>query len=138
LNYLFYLQIPVMDNPPNSQTRQSTEHVQRPEETAGRVDVNTLAKLPKHWWQYPELVKLNLGLFSALLAWATTGFDGSMMNGLQAVPSWTTYFDHPAGARLGTMSNGFAYGNLITIFISFWLCERFGRRWPLLGSTILL
>ncbi|KAF9888945.1 hypothetical protein FE257_008114 [Aspergillus nanangensis] len=128
-----------MDNPPNnSQTRESTEHVQRPDVTAGRVDVNVLAKLPKHWWQYPELLKLNLGLFSALLAWATTGFDGSMMNGLQAVPSWTTYFDHPAGARLGTMSNGFAYGNLITIFISFWLCERFGRRWPLLGSTILI
>ncbi|KAL4889663.1 general substrate transporter [Aspergillus ambiguus] len=104
----------------------------------GHIDPHKLAKLPKHWWEYPALLKLNIGLLSGLLAWVTTGFDGSMLNGLQAVPSWTEYFDNPSGARLGTMANGFAYGNLITIFMSFWLCERFGRRWPLFGSALIL
>jgi MFS family permease len=97
-----------------------------------------LAKLDKHWWHYPQLVRLNISLLCALLGQATVGFDGSMLNGLQAVSSWTKYFDQPAGQRLGTMSNGFAFGNIITIFFSHWLCERFGRRWPLFGSSIVI
>lgn len=31
----------------------------------------------------------------------TNGYDGSMMNGLQAVDNWQDYFGHPEGGLLG-------------------------------------
>lgn len=98
----------------------------------------TIPKLNKPWWRYPELLRLNCGLLSALLASAAVGYDSSMLNGLQAVPAWTEYFHHPKGATLGAMSNGITFGILFSLFFTFWLCEHFGRRWPLWGGSGLL
>lgn len=44
--------------------------------------------LGKPWYKVPHLLKLNVLLLVPLVTSYLTGFDGSMMNGLQAVPVW--------------------------------------------------
>lgn len=60
-----------------------------------------------------------------------------MMNGLQAVESWRSYFGEPKGATLGLFNAAYPIGGLVAIpFISF-VCDGFGRRAGLaLGGII--
>lgn len=108
----------------------------------GRADVllkDVLPKLDRWWFQYSHLRKLNFFLLSAILTEATTGYDGSMMNGLQSLPQWAHYFDHPSGVRLGAMVNGTMFGTILSLLIASWLCDRVGRRWPIFtGSGFIL
>ncbi|KAK9380782.1 uncharacterized protein V2V93DRAFT_397669 [Kockiozyma suomiensis] len=66
--------------------------------------------LDRIWWHYPYLRRLNFSLICAMLTQITNGFDGSMLNGLQSVPTWSEYFGVPTGAKLGSMTNGVTYG----------------------------
>ena len=40
------------------------------------------------WWKDPNLRTLYICLMFVVLTSATNGYDGSLMNGLQAMPSW--------------------------------------------------
>lgn len=108
-----------------------------------------------HWWRHKNLRSLNLLMmfplmsiftqgyvcnlppseeihvllvFTRLLTLGNDSFDGSMMNGLQAVESWRSYFGEPKGATLGLFNAAYPIGGLVGIpFISF-VCDGFGRR----------
>ncbi|KAJ1324343.1 hypothetical protein MN608_10404 [Microdochium nivale] len=69
----------------------------------------------------------------------TLGFDGAMMNGLQAVPTWDSYFNQPRGAILGLLSAILPLGCIFaTPFISV-VGDRFGRRVGIFtGAAIML
>jgi hypothetical protein len=41
-----------------------------------------------HWWLQPELRKLYLLMPFLFLGSTTLGYDGSLLNGLQTMPSW--------------------------------------------------
>ncbi|KAK6458509.1 general substrate transporter [Scheffersomyces xylosifermentans] len=100
---------------------------------------NVTPKLEKPWWRYGHLVQLNIFLLGGILAQVTSGYDGSMMNSLQSLPSWQQYFNHPSGSILSTMSNGIAIGTLITIPVAWWLCDYFGRRKTvILGCAVVI
>lgn len=100
---------------------------------------DVVPQLEKPWYRYRHLVLLNFYLFSGILALVTSGYDGSMMNSLQSVPSWKKYFDHPAGSTLSTMSNGVVIGNLCAIPASFYLVDHLGRRGTIIvGSSIVV
>ena len=45
-------------------------------------------KYDTYWWNVAHLRKTNIALLVPLLASYVSGFDGSMMNGLQSVPAW--------------------------------------------------
>lgn len=47
------------------------------------------------WWQKPYLVYLNFCIVSLFLFSSANGYDGSMMNGLQALPQWQEALHHP-------------------------------------------
>jgi hypothetical protein len=47
------------------------------------------------WYKKPYLLKLNICLFSLFLFSSANGYDGSMMNGLQALPQWQDALHHP-------------------------------------------
>ncbi|KAL2833968.1 general substrate transporter [Aspergillus pseudoustus] len=68
----------------------------------------------------------------------TLGFDGAMMNGLQAVNTWIDYFDNPSGSLLGLMTSILGVGAICgTPFISP-LGDKFGRRWGIwFGSAVM-
>ncbi|KFZ19742.1 hypothetical protein V501_00512, partial [Pseudogymnoascus sp. VKM F-4519 (FW-2642)] len=91
----------------------------------------------EHWWRHKNLRTLNLLLVFPLLSIFTQGFDGSMMNGLQAVESWRLYFGNPEGSTLGLFNAAYPIGGLCAIpFISF-VSDGYGRRAGLaLGATL--
>ncbi|CAG7921947.1 unnamed protein product [Penicillium olsonii] len=68
----------------------------------------------------------------------TLGFEGAMMNGLQAVPSWDEYFDKPRGSLLGIMSAILPLGCVLTTpFISI-VGDRWGRRTGIFVGTVIM
>lgn len=100
---------------------------------------DVIPKRTKMWWHYPALRTLNLLLICAIVTDVTNGYDGSMLNGLQIIGSWKTYFNNPSGSILGVISNGTRFGQIGSLFVSATLIQRFGRRKPIaIGSVILL
>jgi MFS family permease len=88
----------------------------------------------------------------------TFGYDGSLLNGLQTLPQWQKFFNHPVKYDLGLISASFylresALGKsnigspkltslslpakLVTPFIASFLAERFGRRTALLIGSVI-
>ncbi|KAK7416180.1 hypothetical protein QQX98_005377 [Neonectria punicea] len=90
------------------------------------------------WYKDTTLIKLNTLLLCALLTQTATGFDASMLNGMQSLPQWQKFFGEPTGSRLGAMTFGPTGGVLISVLISSQLCDRFGRRWPICGGSLII
>ncbi|PVH71327.1 sugar transporter [Cadophora sp. DSE1049] len=80
------------------------------------------------WYTKPHLVKLNLIMFSLVLFSSANGYDGSMMNGLQALPQWQEFMDHPTGAWLGFINAIQAFGAILGTFPCAWALQRYGRK----------
>src|SRR5450756_2457659 len=55
-------------------------------------------------------------------------FDGSMMNGLQAVTEWRTYFGTPKGAVLGLFNAAYPLGGVVGVFFIPSVSDRWGRK----------
>lgn len=99
---------------------------------------DVIPKRSKPWWRDPALIKLNTLLLCALLTQTASGFDASMINGMQALPQWQLFFGQPTGTRLGAMTFGPTGGTLISILVSSQLCDRFGRRYPICGGSLVI
>lgn len=52
------------------------------------------------WMKNAGIMKLNLILFLSLISSYATGFDSSMMNGLQSLDTWKAYFNNPDASDL--------------------------------------
>ncbi|KDN42656.1 hypothetical protein RSAG8_06613, partial [Rhizoctonia solani AG-8 WAC10335] len=81
-----------------------------------------------NWWNHGGILSLNMMLLFILLTSSTNGFDGSMMNGLQAVPHWVTFFGEPKGATLGLYNAIQNIGSLAAIPFAPYVADHFGRR----------
>ncbi|KAH8807617.1 general substrate transporter [Xylogone sp. PMI_703] len=93
----------------------------------------------KHWWNYWFMWRLNMSLLCALLANAVNGYDGSVLSGLQSLPTWTNYFNHPKGAALGVLGVGINIGGSVAMLMAGFMCDFFGRRIPLgVGCVIII
>jgi sugar porter (SP) family MFS transporter len=99
---------------------------------------DVIPKDRKPFWKDGTLLKLNTLLLCALLTQITSGYDGSMLNGMQSLPQWQKYFGKPTGTRLGAMTFGPNGGTLISVLISSQLCEKYGRRYPICGGSIII
>lgn len=80
------------------------------------------------WWKDPGLRKLYLLSMVVCLASATTGYDGSMLNGLQILPIWQDYFNHPTGSLLGLFGSIYSIGSLASLPLAPYIADHFGRR----------
>ncbi|KAF5521712.1 Lactose permease [Colletotrichum aenigma] len=56
------------------------------------------------------------------------GFDGSLMNGLIALPQWKEAMNYPTGTWLGFINAIYALGCVLSYPISSWMCNRYGRK----------
>ncbi|CAL5874067.1 uncharacterized protein PFLUO_LOCUS8354 [Penicillium psychrofluorescens] len=121
-----------------SQPEEAKHDLAALDEFEGLVLADVTPKLEKWWFQYPHLLKLNLLLLCAFLAQFTCGFDGSMLNGMQSLPSWKAAFGNPEGAKLGTMVNAINIGVLVSVTFSSQLCEILGRKKPITIGTALI
>jgi hypothetical protein len=70
---------------------------------AAESEINRLIALdPVPWYQKKNLRMLYFFLVPAVLGVEmTSGYDGSILNGLQAVQPWLTTFNNPTGSILG-------------------------------------
>lgn len=59
------------------------EGISQPQKLADVLPVSD-----KPWYKTPHLVRLNICLLIPLISSYVTGFDGSMLNGMQSVPAW--------------------------------------------------
>ena len=53
------------------------------------------------WLSNSGIVKLNLMLVLFQVSSYATGYDGSMMNGLQSLTTWKDSFNNPGASELG-------------------------------------
>jgi len=103
------------------------------------IILNLVAQDHVKWWNKPNLRTLYLLLVPfCLFIESTSGFDSSMMNGMQALTYWKIFFDHPKGGQLGLLVACYNLGAITSIpFISL-VSDRFGRRKSIVfGSTIM-
>jgi hypothetical protein len=56
------------------------------------------------WKNNKRLIRLNAWIVLLLITSSTNGFDGSMMNGVQALTQWKDAFGNPQGSMLGLLN----------------------------------
>lgn len=102
--------------------------------------VDRLARDAPPWYRCPARRRLYLILFpGAVCSYATSGYDGSMMNALQTVDRFDEFFDYPRGAELGLVSAIMSLGSICSTPIAPWVADRYGRRWGItIGSLIMI
>ncbi|KAJ4356258.1 uncharacterized protein N0V89_004289 [Didymosphaeria variabile] len=96
--------------------------------SVGEDLVRVLPNDDTSWYQKPHLLYLNYLAISMGLLAAATGYDGSMMNGLQALPQWTEYMDHPTGAWLGFINAIQFISSAVAYPITAYFANRWGRK----------
>ena len=79
------------------------------------------------WYKKPYLAKLNFSVFCLVLYSSANGYDGSMMNGLQALPEWGRFVGNATGAYLGFIVAVQSLGATICFPIVAYANNRFGR-----------
>lgn len=106
-----------------------------------------LAVLPrdgKPWYRKAHLVKLHFCVFSLMMfctsiaeilpvclltaTASANGYDGSLMNGLQALNQWQSFMDTPTGAWLGFINAIYWLGSGIIYLITPWIANKYGRK----------
>ncbi|KAK6705192.1 hypothetical protein SNK03_009037 [Fusarium graminearum] len=102
--------------------------------------ISELSKESPSWYKSAARRQLYFLLFPAcVVSYATSGYDGSMMNSLQTVSYWDDFFDNPRGSQLGLMSAIMALGSICSTPIAPWVADKFGRRWGItVGSIIMI
>ncbi|KAI1331458.1 general substrate transporter [Xylariaceae sp. FL0255] len=90
------------------------------------------------WLSNAGIVKLNLVLTLLQISSYATGYDGSMMNGLQSLNTWKAAFDYPDAEELAILNAIQNIGQLAAIPFCAIVCDKFGRRPVLVGSALLI
>lgn len=99
------------------------------------------AALPKDgtpWYRKSHLRRLNFSSLSLALLASANGFDGSLMNGLQALPQWNSFMDEPTGAWLGFINAIQSLGAFVTYPLVAWCANKLGRKKTVLLAYIWL
>ncbi|KAG6917656.1 hypothetical protein DXG01_001631 [Tephrocybe rancida] len=102
--------------------------------------VTRLAELDETpWYKKPNLRLLYLLMFPTCLGVEmTSGFDSSMINGLQAVNSWDTFFNSPRSTLLGLISAMYSLGAIIVLPLVPVITDRLGRRHAITFGSVLM
>ncbi|KAL4783607.1 general substrate transporter [Aspergillus varians] len=91
------------------------------------------------WWKMKGMRFVYLTLWAAMITSATNGYDGSLMNGLEALDSWNESYNHPEGATLGLLAASMSIGSILAIPIVPYVADLLGRRFGVvLGCVIML
>jgi MFS family permease len=96
------------------------------------------------WTKDPGLRKLYiLCCFGLLVASATTGYDGSLLNLLQQYDYWESFFgnignDKSKANLLGLLTNMFTIGSIISMFIVPTITDRWGRKPCIISGCVFM
>jgi len=90
------------------------------------------------WSSSPNMRKLYFYCGILCVASATTGYDGSMLNAMQFLPSWEKTMDNPTSTVLGRLSAMYSIGSIASLFIVPFLSDWFGRRFPIIIGCFIM
>jgi len=92
------------------------------------------------WYKKPNLRYLYLFLVPCCMGIeSTSGFDSSLMNGLQSLKYWTAYFGNPTGASLGILNASYSLGAITSLPFVTYVSDHVGRRGSILfGSSVMV
>ncbi|KAN0084416.1 hexose transporter [Tylopilus felleus] len=82
----------------------------------------------RKWYNNRRLITLNAWIVLLLITSSTTGYDGSMMNGLQSLPQWESAFHNPSNGKLGLLNAIQNIGALAGYPFAPYLSDGVGRR----------
>jgi hypothetical protein len=114
---------------------ESPEVAENPRSTNDELHA-VLPKDGKPWWKKSYLIKTNICVLSLMLFSGSNGFDGSLMNGLLALPQWREFMDSPSGAWLGFINAIYSLGCAIGYPVAAWVSNRYGRKFPVWISLL--
>lgn len=63
---------------------------------------------------------------------------GSLMNGLQSLPQWKSYFNQPQGALLGLVNAAQSIGSVVALPLVGFLSDKFGRKRVLVSGILVI
>ncbi|KAJ3510111.1 hypothetical protein NMY22_g16072 [Coprinellus aureogranulatus] len=117
--------------------------VPRPVAPTNPATDDTVTKLAAQdtvpWYKKPNLRLLYILFFPTCIGVEmTSGFDSSMMNGLQAVDSWDTFFNSPRSLMLGLMSSMYSLGAVVALPFVPLVTDGIGRRWTIVISSLIM
>ncbi|KAF5598348.1 MFS sugar transporter transporter [Fusarium pseudocircinatum] len=108
-------------------------------------DVNTIVtnlanqdKVP--WYQKRNLRNLYFMLIPTCMGiQMTSGFHAQMINAMQILPSWISYFGNPQGSLKGIIAAAYPLGAILSLPLIPIINDRLGRRWSIfIGSFIMV
>ncbi|KAG4266716.1 hypothetical protein FPRO04_13188 [Fusarium proliferatum] len=101
--------------------------------------ISELSNESPSWYKSAARRHLYFLLFPAcVVSYATSGYDGSMMNSLQTVSYWDDFFDNPRGSQLGLMSAIMSLGSICSTPIAPFVADKYGRRWGITTGSIIM
>lgn len=82
------------------------------------------------WTKEPHLRKLYALACVLMVASATTGYDGMLVNTSQQIDAWPAFFgdDVKDNNKLGILINMFNIGSIISFFITPYVADHYGRK----------
>lgn len=91
------------------------------------------------WWKMKGMRFVYLTLWAAMITSATNGYDGSLMNGLEAMSTWKRDYRNPHGGTLGLLAASISIGSMLSIPVVPYVADGLGRRYGIiLGCCIML
>ncbi|WYZ35161.1 hypothetical protein EsH8_I_001437 [Colletotrichum jinshuiense] len=102
------------------------DHVDVPDMNSQHLQSPEPSSLP--WYKQTELRKLYFMMVFLFLGSTTLGYDASLLNGLQTMSSWQSYFDHPSGSRLGIFGAMPGFGGLFVLLFAPYVADGLGRK----------
>ncbi|KUJ22335.1 MFS sugar transporter-like protein [Mollisia scopiformis] len=91
------------------------------------------------WYRQKGMRGLYICLLFVVLTSATNGYDGSMMNGLQALPQWKSSFHNPSPSQLGLLNCIMSVGSLVALPVVPYTADLLGRRTGvMIGCSIMI
>lgn len=102
-----------------------------------------------YWTKEPHLRKLYGMAIILMVASATTGYDGMLVNTSQQIDAWNWFFfpelrDNPdlkdpiLDSKLAILVNMFNIGSIVSFFITPYVADNYGRRPAIIGGCLFM
>ncbi|OLN87012.1 Lactose permease 18 [Colletotrichum chlorophyti] len=93
-----------------------------------------------YWTKEPHLRKLYFSTIFLMVASATTGYDGMLVNTSQQMSRWKDYFGDGVSDnnKLGILINMFNIGSIISFFITPYVADNYGRKMAIISGCIFM
>jgi hypothetical protein len=93
-----------------------------------------------YWTREPHLRRLYAMAVVLMVASATTGYDGMLVNTSQLIGAWQRFFSDVSADpnKLGILVNMFSIGSIVSFFITPFVADHYGRKPAIIAGCICM